>query len=85
MDIQNIVYGWLGILAIACLVSYYFLSGALAKTNQVLVVWEKIAETPVLGNYVGWIFTMLMKIRNPFSQSIRTPPYCPWPWFGGIF
>jgi hypothetical protein len=70
----DLLYGWIGLLAIVCLVGYYFLSRALAKTNQVLVVWQKIAETPVLGNHVGSIFTMLMKIRNPYSRSIRTSP-----------
>ena len=69
---QDMIYGWLAVLAIVCLVGYYFLSRALAKTNQVLVVWEKIAETPLLANYVGTIFTMFMKIRNPYSRSIRT-------------
>ena len=69
------IYGWFGILVVAGLVGYYFLTRALSQTNQVLVVWEKIAETPLLGNYVGSIFTMLMKLRNPFSRSIRTLPY----------
>jgi len=71
---RDMLYGWIGLLAIVCLVGYYFLSRALARTNQVLVVWQKIAETPVLGNHVGSIFTMLMKIRNPYSRSIRTSP-----------
>lgn len=74
MDIQDVVYGWIGLLVISCLVGYYFLSRALAQTNQVLAVWEKVAETPILGNYVASIFTMLMKIRNPYSRSIRTAP-----------
>ena len=71
---RDLLYGWIGLLAIVCLVGYYFLSRALARTNQVLVVWQKIAEMPVLGNHVGSIFTMLMKIRNPYSRSIRTSP-----------
>src|SRR5579859_7059169 len=85
MDIQDIIWGLLGILAIACLVGYYFLSQQLTTTNQVLMVWEKIAETPLLGNHVGSIFTMLMKIRNPFSRSIRTLPSCPSSCFDGIY
>jgi hypothetical protein len=74
MDMQDMMFGAIGLLAIGCLVGYYFLSRALAQTDQVLVVWEKVAETPILGNYVGSIFTMLMKIRNPYSRSIRTHP-----------
>ena len=75
MDVQDVMYGSIGLLVIGCLVGYYFLSRALAQTNQVLVVWEQVAETPILGNYVASIFTMLMKIRNPYSRSIRTAPF----------
>ena len=50
--------------------AYFRLSRALAKTNQVLALWEDIAELPFLGAHVGRIFTLFMRIRNPYSRSI---------------
>lgn len=55
-------------------IAYFRLSSVLSQTDQVLSVWEYIAETPVLCNHVGRIFTMFMKVRNPFSRAIGMPP-----------
>jgi len=56
-------------------VAYYHLSSVLSQTDQVLSVWEYIAETPVLCNNVSRIFTMLMKVRIPFSRAIGSSPF----------
>ena len=54
---------------------YFRLKAVLSQTDQVLSVWEYIAETRILCNHVSRIFTMLMKVRNPFSQSIGLYPF----------
>jgi hypothetical protein len=66
-----VLYG-LTAIAILLVVAYYHLSSVLAKSNDVLAVWEKVAETPILGSFVGPIYTMLLKIRIPYTRSIGT-------------
>jgi hypothetical protein len=61
-------------ITIIAVVAYYYLSSILAKSNDVLAVWEKIAETPILGSFVGQIYTMFVRIRIPYSRSIGTTP-----------
>jgi hypothetical protein len=68
-----VLYGLIAITTIAA-VAYYYLSSILAKSNDVLAVWEKIAETPILGNFVGQIYTIFVRIRIPYSRSIGTAP-----------
>jgi hypothetical protein len=58
------------------ILAYTRLSAVLANTNQVLVVWEKVAETPILGAYVGQLCTYLLKIRNPYTRSIGSALTC---------
>jgi hypothetical protein len=75
VDIQISALGPLAIAIALLSLAYFRLSLALAKTDQALAVWEYIAETPILGNHVARIFTMLIKIRNPYSRSIGTMPH----------
>jgi acyl-coenzyme A thioesterase PaaI-like protein len=70
INLQIAVLGGLATIVILFVIGYFRLSSALGKLDQVLPVWESIAETPILGNFVGRIFTMLLKIRNPYSRSI---------------
>jgi len=62
----------MGLATIIALIAmaYFRLKAVLSQTDQVLVVWEYIAETPILCNHISRIFTMFMKVRNPFSRSI---------------
>ena len=67
---QYAILGCLSTIVAILVIAYRRLSSLLATTDQVLPVWEYIAETPILRNYVGRIFTMLVKIRSPYSRSI---------------
>jgi hypothetical protein len=49
---------------------YLRLSSFVSKSDRVLEIWSQIEQTPFLGAFVGRIFTMMFKIRNPFSRSI---------------
>ena len=70
VDWQGALLWGLVTLLAALVIAYYRLSYVLSQTDQVLSVWEYIVETPILCNHVSRIFTMLMKIRNPYSRSI---------------
>lgn len=58
------------VVLIALSLAYLRLSAALAKADQILLIWEHIAEMPFIGAHVGRIFTMLLRVRNPYSRSI---------------
>lgn len=69
-DLQIFVASCLGLTIAIVVIGYFRLASALAKTDQVLEVWEKLVETPIVSAHVGRIFTYLLKIRNPYTQSI---------------
>ena len=72
IDVQFVFWGTFLATLVSLIVAYFRLSSVLAKTDQVLPMWEYIAETPILYRFVGRIFTILIKIRNPYSRSIGT-------------
>jgi hypothetical protein len=57
------------LLAVAVIV-YLRLRTLVSKIDRVLETWAKIEETSFVGSFVGPIFTMLLKMRNPYSRSI---------------
>ena len=69
-DLQIFVACCLGLTIAIVVVGYFRLASALAKTDQVLEVWEKLMETPIASAHVGRIFTYLLKVRNPYTRSI---------------
>jgi len=69
-DLQLFIASCLGLTLVIAGIAYFRLAAVLARTNQVLDIWEKVAETPIIGAHVGRIFTFLLKIRNPFTRSI---------------
>jgi len=76
-EISNVQLTILGILVsilVASLLAYFYLGSVLARTDQVLVVWEKVAGIPIVGKYSGQICTMFLKIRNPYTRSIGFSP-----------
>jgi hypothetical protein len=74
MDLWKLLLSFLALVIIPLIVGYYRLATALSKTDQLLPLWEYIAELPILGLFVGRIFTMLIKVINPYSRSIGFPP-----------
>ena len=70
IDGQLVFLGALGTLLVFLTIGYFRLSSALSKTSQVLPVWEYLAGQPILCHFVGRIFTMFIKIRNPYARSI---------------
>jgi hypothetical protein len=75
LDKHVALLGFLSAIILILAVAYFRLASALAKTDQVLIVWERIAETPFLGGFVGRIFTNFLKIRNPYTRSISSLLY----------
>ena len=75
IDWQGALLMGLATIIAALAIAYFRLKAVLSQTDQVLSVWEYIAETPILCNHVSRIFTMLIKVRNPFSRSIGLYPF----------
>lgn len=75
IDIQLTLLGCLAAILIPLIIAYFRLSSALAQTDQVLPIWEYIAETPILCHFIGRIFTILLKIRIPYTRSIGTTSF----------
>lgn len=72
-------WGSLGAILVSLILAYFRLSSVLARADQVLPVWEYIAETPILCQFVGRIFTIFIKIQNPYCRSIGTCLHAPNP------
>ena len=70
INYQFAILGFFGLIIAFLAIGYFRLASAIAKTNQALMVWEYISETPIICNFVGRIFTWLIKIRIPYSRSI---------------
>ena len=70
MDPVTVLWCILALLILLLVVGYYRLVASLAKADQALPMWEYIAELPFLGSFVGYIFTMILQIMNPYSRSI---------------
>lgn len=70
MDVLSVLCCFLASLIIFLVVGYYRLARALSKADQVLPMWEYIAELPLLGRFVGRLFTIFIKVINPYSRSI---------------
>jgi hypothetical protein len=75
IDGKFALLGFLTAVVLVLASAYFRLATALAKTDQVLVIWERIAETPLMGAFVDRIFTMFLKIRNPYTRSISNLLY----------
>jgi len=70
MDRRSAILGCLGVVVAILYMLYLRVRAALVQTQQPLLVWEYLCETPLLRLFVTRIFTMLLKIRNPYTRSI---------------
>ena len=70
MDRGSAILGCLGVVLAIVYMLYLRLRAALSQTAQPLIVWEYLCETPLLRLFVSRIFTMLLKMRNPYTRSI---------------
>jgi acyl-coenzyme A thioesterase PaaI-like protein len=61
-----------GLVAIGLFIGYRRLVKSLGKPDQILPLWEYIAELHVLGFFADRLYTMLIKVINPYSRSIGT-------------
>jgi len=70
MDLAKVLWCILALVIVLLLAEVYRLATGLATADQVLPIWEYIAELPFFGSFVGRIFTMILQIMNPYSRSI---------------
>jgi len=78
MDLAKALWCILALLLGFLVVGVYRLATGFAKADQVLPIWEYIAELPFFGSFVGRIFTMILQIMNPYSRSIGITRSASW-------
>jgi hypothetical protein len=74
VDLWTALWCLLALIAMGLFIGYHRLVESLGKADQILPLWEYIAELPVLGLFVDRLYTMLIKVTNPYSRSIGTSP-----------
>ena len=73
---EGAILGCLAAVAGILYFCYVRVHAALSQTDQPLMIWEYLCETPLLRLYVSQIFTMFLKIRDPYTRSIGSEPGC---------